>query len=498
MNDVAPFGVVVLGVAAALLLAIASNRFSERVHVPAPALFLLAAALASDVFPVLGSLPLRTNERIVTVALIFILFDGGMQIGWARFRGAAVPILVVGVAGTVLTAAALSVLAHLLFGFDWRAALLLGAALAPTDPAVVFSVLGRREIAGRTKTILQGESGANDPVGIALMVALLGAAGGGWQAVGGGAATFGLQMVVGVGVGVAGGYLLQQFMRRVPLPNEALYPVRTAASAALIYGAADLLGGSGFLAVLLAGIVVGDARAPYKPEIERFSSALSSLAEIVVFTVLGLTVDLHQFVTTDELWVGLAIAALLILVVRPAMVGPLLLPARLRRGEKVFVLWGGLKGAVPILLGLFVLGAGIPDGHRIYGVVFVVVLVSVVVQGGLIPRFAHLLHIPMRTAQLEPWALGMRFQAEPEGLHRHFVAAGSAADGTAIENLDLGEDAWISMISRDGRMVQVRGGTVLRAGDEVLALGEVDVGRLFTDSEPSDPPEPPGAGEAGR
>lgn len=486
MSGLESFGVTVLAVAAAVLLAIASNRFSERVHVPAPALFLLAAAVASDVFPLLGSVPLDLDERIVTVALIFILFDGGMQIGWARFRGAAAPILVIGLAGTVLTAAGLAAAAHLLFGFGWRTALLLGTALAPTDPAVVFSVLGRREIAGRTGTILKGESGANDPVGIALMVALLGAGGAGWHAVAGGAVTFAQQMLVGAVVGAAGGYLLLLVMRRVPLPNEALYPARVAVSAAVVYGAAAALGGSGFLAVLLAGVVVGDARAPYKQEIERFSSALASLAEIVVFTLLGLTISLRQLVTSDELLVGLAMAALLILVVRPGLVGPLVWPVRLRVGEKVFVLWSGLKGAVPILLGLFALESGVEDGRRVYGVVFVVVLVSVVVQGGLVPRFAHLLGVPMRTAELEPWALGMRFQTEPHGLHRYFVGVGSAADGTAIEDLDLGEDAWISMIGRQGRMVQVRGSTVLQAGDEVLAIGDpqVDVGRLFGAGQP--------------
>jgi cell volume regulation protein A len=273
-------------------------------------------------------------------------------------------------------------------------------------------------------------------------------------------------------------------MRRVPLPNESLYPARVAVSAAAVYGAAAALGGSGFLAVLLAGVVVGDARAPYKQEIERFSAGLASLAEIVVFTLLGLTISLREVVSSDELLVGLGMAALLILVVRPGLVGPLLWPVRLRVGEKLFVLWSGLKGAVPILLGLFALESGAEDGGRVYGVVFVVVLVSVVVQGGLVPRFAHLLGVSMRTAELEPWALGLRFQTEPHGLHRYFVDVGSAADGTAIEDLDLGEDAWVSMISRQGQMVQVRGSTVLQAGDEVLAIGDpqVDVGRLFSSS----------------
>jgi potassium/hydrogen antiporter len=173
MSDVEHFALIMLVVAVAITAAVLSNRISERIRVPAPAIFLLAAAVASDVVPTLGEVSVTTVQRVVTVALAVILFDGGMHIGWRRFREAAGPVIWVGVAGTFVTAAALAALAHILFGLEWRAALLLGTALAPTDPAVVFSVLGRREVAGRSGTILEGESGANDPVGIALMASLL-------------------------------------------------------------------------------------------------------------------------------------------------------------------------------------------------------------------------------------------------------------------------------------------------------------------------------------
>jgi cell volume regulation protein A len=487
MTDVEPFGVAILLVAVALLVAVVSNRLSERIHVPAPALFLVAAAVVSDQFPALASFPVKTDERLVTVALIFILFDGGMQIGWHRFREVVGISLWMGVVGTIVTAAAVGAAAHLLFGFDWLPALLLGTALAPTDPAMVFSVLGNREISGRSGTILKGEAGANDPVGIALMVVLLGASGAsGLQAVGSGVLTFVVQMVVGAAVGAVGGYLLVQFMRRVPLPNAALYPVRTMASAAVIYGAAAVLHGSGFLAVLLAGIIVGDERAPYKHEIERFASGLGSVSEIVAFTVLGLTIDLHDVLTSDVLWIGLALGALLILLIRPVLVGLLIAPARLARGERAFVLLAGLKGAVPVLLGLFALGAGTSQGSRVYGVVFVVVLVSAVGVGGFLPALARALKVPMRTVELEPWALGMRFRSEPDGLHRHVVAPGSPAEGTRISDLALGEDSWISMVSRRGHLVEVHGDTAFEAGDEVLAIGDAsaDLGRLFDAQEP--------------
>jgi cell volume regulation protein A len=474
VSDVHAFGLVVLLVAVAVLVAVLSNRTSERLGVPAPALFLVAAACASDWFPDLGSLPVVTDERIVTVALIFILFDGGLQIGWREFRGSAGAILWLGVVGTAVTATAVALLAHGLFSFDWKLSLLLGAALAPTDPAMVFSVLGGREITGRTGTILKGESGANDPVGIALMAVLLGAGGSGFGAVAHGVGVFALQMAVGGVVGALGGMLLVQLVRHVPLPNESLYPIRALAGAAAIYGVADVLHGSGFLAVLLAGIVLGDARAPYKRDVERFSSGLGSLAEIVVFTVLGLTINLGDVFSGGIVWTGLAIAALLTFVVRPVLVGLLMVRMRLAGGEKAFVLWSGLKGAVPILLGLFALADGGAGTHRLYLVVFVVVLVSAVAQGGLVPAMARWLKVPMRMVPLEPWSLGVRFSAEPTGLAHHVVESGSVADGTKIESLPLGEDSWISLVRRGGELLELRGGTELRAGDDVLAISAPD------------------------
>jgi len=399
VSGVEKFGLMVFVAALVGLAAVLSNRLAERLRIPAPAIFLVSAAVASDLLPRLGKVEIVTVERVVSVALAVILFDGGMRIGWRRLRPAAAATLWIGVAGTLVTAAALAVCAHLLFGLDWRPALLLGTALAPTDPAVVFSVLGRREIAGHAGTLLEGESGANDPVGIALLVALLAAGGSGLGTAGVVAAQFGLQMVVGLAVGVAGGRLLLWLMRRGPLPSEALYPLRVLTGALAIYGAATAAKGSGFLAVLVAGVVIGDERAPHKGQIHHFHSALASLAEIVAFILLGLTVRLADLPDGNAWLIGLALAALLALAIRPLLVGLLLWPIHLRRGERVFVLWTGLKGAVPILLGTFILEAGIADGDRLYEIIFTVVAFSVIVQGGLVPTLARRLKVPMRTVE---------------------------------------------------------------------------------------------------
>ena len=484
MTGTYQFGFVVLVIGLVGIAAVLSNRLSARMRIPAPAFFLICASIAAQLWPNATLLPIATVERVVTVALAIILFDGGMHIGWRRFRTAAAAIVWVGVAGTLVTAAGAATAAHFVAGMDWRLALLLGTAVAATDPAVVFSVFGRREIAGRTGVLLEGESGANDPVGIALLAALLASHGSAasvaWHVV----AEFTLQMAVGTAVGVLGGILLLAFMRRVPLPSEGLYSPRVLVSVLCIFGLAVVARGSGFLAVFVAGILIGDEPAPYKREIERFHTSLASLAEIVAFVMLGLTLRLSSLGHGDAWAEGLAIAALLAFVIRPVLVGLVSLPVRLSLRERVFFLWTGLKGAVPILLGMTILESGTAGAATAYEVIFVIVGFSVTVQGGLVPTLAHRLGIPLRTVDPEPWSLGVRFSQEPEGMHRYQVAAGSPADGSAIGELPCGEDVWVSLIIRDGSLVTVGADTTLRAGDEVLVLADPDnaqaLDRLFT------------------
>ena len=331
-----------------------------------------------------------------------ILFDGGMHIGWERFRSQARAVVWLGVAGTVATAGGIAVLAHLIFDLSWTESLLLGTALAPTDPAVVFSVLGGQEISGRTGTLLEGESGANDPVGIAMMVALLGVhdAGGG-VAILHGLAEFGVQMVVGAAVGIGGGLAMRVFMGRIRLPSEGLYALRALASAFAVYGLATVAHGSGFLAVLIAGIVVGDLEMPHRKEIRRFSGSLASIAEIIAFVVLGLTIDIGSLFRANAWLIGLVLAMLLAFVVRPVLGGLVLMPIRLSRGERIFVLWSGLKGAVPILLGVFIVSAGALHRDQIYAIIFVVVLFSVIVQGGMVPWVARRCGVLVRDVREE-------------------------------------------------------------------------------------------------
>ena len=345
------------------------SRFPPTFRIPPAAFLLVAAAVVSDLVPALQP-SVHAVEWVATVALVVILFDGGASIGWRRFRASAAPIASLGVAGTFATAGVVACGCHWALDLGWTTSGLLGAAVAPTDPAVMFSVLRGREIPGRARTILEGESGANDPVGIALMLGLIELATHAdetfWVVV----RVFCQQMAVGVVVGVLGGFALRKLPVRLTIPLVAA-----------TYALAAVLDGSGFLAVFVAGVATGDLRPPFEQE------RLSTLGEITVFVALGLTVGITAISATRWLE-GLALAAFLTVVARPVAVRALLAPTRLGRDEKRLVTWGGLKGAVPILLASFALSHHVDDATRIYETVFVVVLVSVVVQGAWLTRRA--------------------------------------------------------------------------------------------------------------
>ena len=346
--------------------------------VPAAAFWLVAAAAGATVLPSLSP-SVNVVQWIATVALVVILFDGGVSIGWRRFRASALPIASLGVPGTFATAGLLACFCHWALGLAWLTAGLVGGAVAPTDPAVMFSVFGDREVTGRTGTILEGESGANDPVGIALMLGLIELATHAGESFWVVVRVFTEQMAIGLAFGIAGGWLMQRTARSVVL-------------AGVVFTLAYLCHGSGFLAAFVAGILAGDADSH---RLDALRDRVASLAEVVVFLALGLTIDLGQL-SLARWGEGLAVAAVVALAARPVVVLALLAPTDLRLGERLFVGWGGLKGAVPILLAAFALVHHVHDATRIYETVFVVVLASVVAQGGTIAPAARRFGVELR------------------------------------------------------------------------------------------------------
>jgi cell volume regulation protein A len=356
--------------------------------VPLALVLLLGAALVSGAWPGSGApIPVATAEPVAVGALVLILLGGGMDIGAARLRAAAADVGLLAVPGTFATAGAMTVAAHLVVGLDWKTAGVLGAALAPTDPAVVFSVLGG-SARGRARTVLEGEAGVNDPAGIALLIGVLEVATHPDASVLVVLREFVVQMGLGAAAGAAGGWALVVLMRRLAGSPRSATLVLLLTGAGLLYGAVALVGGSGFLAVFVAGLALGDAATPDQREAEEDVSRLSSVAEVVVFVALGLTIPLFAIHGSDWL-AGVALALLLGALVRPVVVAACLARSRLDRRERAFVTLGGLKGAVPILLAALAVLGNAPDAARLYDLVFVVVLVSVGAQGSLVAPAAR-------------------------------------------------------------------------------------------------------------
>jgi cell volume regulation protein A len=261
----------------------------------------------------------------------------------------------------------------------------------------MFSVLAGREIEGDSAAILKGEAGANDPVGIAVLLALVGVAASGhgsvWTALG----SVGLELGIGSVVGVGGGFALVWIARNVSLPEHGLYPLRTLAGALVIFGGAAALHGSGFIAVFIAGMIVGDAKLPHEAEIRSFHEAVSQLGEIAVFVPLGLTITLSSFLDARQVLEGVALALILAVVARPVPTVLLLLPSSLAANERYLIAWAGLKGAVPIMLATLPVVDGIDHADAIFHLAVIVVLVSVTLQAASIPWVAARLGLPLRT-----------------------------------------------------------------------------------------------------
>ena len=389
MSEITDFALILLPVAGGLALAILSTRVSARLPIPAPGIFLLAAAVVAQVFPdASDSVSIQRVERIAVIALIVILLNGGMNIGWRRMRRSLNPVVSLGVLGTFLTAALIAVVAHFLLGFTWTLAGIVGAALAPTDPAVMFSVLGGTEIRGRAGTILEGEAGVNDPAGIALMLGMIELASHDGTSLLSVVSEFGIAMGVGVALGFLGARLLSPLACHAKLSSEELRPVLLAALAIVLYAVTSLAHGSGFLAVFVAGLVLGDTEVGAERLVTEFTQSLAGLAEIVVFAALGLTVQLDtlSFTTWRD---GAVLTLILALAIRPVVAAVTLARARLEPGDRIFIAWSGLKGAVPILLAAFAVLDGVEGATSVYGLVFVAVLFSVFGQGSLVPAVAR-------------------------------------------------------------------------------------------------------------
>ncbi|WP_344008584.1 potassium/proton antiporter, partial [Isoptericola halotolerans] len=399
-----PADVWILAAGALLVAAILAAGFAGKVRIPGLLLFLVLGMLVAD--DGLGLVRLSDVElaqTLGTVGLLLILFEGGLTTKPGDVRRAAGPALVLATAGVVVTAAVVALAGWWLLDLDPLTAMLIGAVVSSTDAAAVFAVLRRSPLPRRMSALLEVESGANDPVAIMLTVGLVATFTGSpdptdWV-------VFGVTQILGgvlVGalVGLAGSWMLS----RAALGPTGVYPVLALGIAGLAYGTAALVGGSGFLAVYIAGLVVGAKVTLHRREIRTFHEGLSNTAEVGLFLLLGMLVFPSQLPPVAG--TAVLVAVVLVLVARPLAVGLCLVWFGYSWREILFVSWVGLRGAVPIVLATFPAVAGYPEGDLIFNVVFFVVLTSAAIQGVSIRWVARVLGIEATPHDLDPVTSG--------------------------------------------------------------------------------------------
>ena len=408
----------------------------------------------------------RLAFRLGTAALVLILFDGGLNTPKASLRQALWPALSLATVGVAITAGVLAVGVRLL-GFGWPEALLLGAVVSSTDAAAVFAVLRASgvQLKKRVGATLELESGLNDPMAVILTLSFTAyLAGNGGEGVTDLLLQVPLQLAIGGLLGVGFGIAGRKLLRVIRLPVGGLYPVLTLALALFAFSVPTLLPGSGFLAVYLTGMVIGNAEIPYRTGIVRFHDALAWCGQVAMFLMMGLLVFPSRLLEVAP--VGLAVGLILALVARPLAVVPILLPFRFPARETALVAWVGLRGAVPIILATFPVLEGVPGAERLFDVVFFVVVVSAVIPGGTVSWTSRRLGVHTETPAAPPAVLEMSTTRKLNGvIGVYYVEPALPVANVPIQEVPLEGSATVMLIIRGDELIAPRGDTVLLPGD---------------------------------
>ena len=459
-----------------VLIGVLASKVSTHLGVPALLLFLGVGMLAgSDGLGGIHFEDFELAQSLGIVALAFILFAGGMSTSWAEARPVLAPGVALATVGVVVTALVAGGIAAWALELSATTGFLLGAIISSTDAAAVFSVLRSRNVSlrGQVRPLLELESGSNDPMAVFLTVGFLELLTDPDRSVLSLLPLFAQQMAVGATFGYlfARGTVLA--INRLRLGYEGLYPVVTLAVVVLTYGVTALLGGSGFLAVYVAGIVMGNREFLHKKSLMRFHDAIAWLSQISMFLVLGLLVFPSQLPAVAGR--ALLVAAALVFVARPLAVLIALAPTSLSVRARAMVSWVGLRGAVPIILATFPLAADVDEAETIFNAVFFIVLTSVLLQGTTIPLIARWLGVdaPIPARPLYP----LEAVSSTDGstsLNEITIPADSPVAGRQLVEIGLPAGALLVLISRDGQFVVPQGATVLLSGDATLVLADPD------------------------
>ena len=456
------------------LTSILASVVTPRLGVPLLFVFLVIGMLAGEDGP--GGIhfgDFQLANLAGTAALAVVLFDGGMRTHIADFRVGLRPALSLATVGILITAGIVGAFSAWLLDLSWAEGLLIGAIVGSTDAAAVFSLLHTNAVSlnQRVTSALEIESGTNDPMAVFMTLALLGFliepvhttwVDSLWL--------FIKQMGIGSLFGLGGGVLLVRALNRLEL-SDSLYPLLCLFSGLLIFGLTAILGGSGFLAAYLAGVVVGNRKVRAFAGIRRFHDGIAWMSQIGMFVILGLLVTPHKLLPVAI--PGLLISAVLIVVARPIAVGVSLLPFRFPWREQAYLSWMGLRGSVPILLATYPWLAGVAHASLFFNVAFFIVLVSLVVQGSTVAPAAKLLglQLPQVTAQVHRVDLDLPGQSGYEVVS-YRLEPSSALIGVRPKDLPLDDTSRVICVARSGHVLRYRDWGTLRAGDYVSLLAE--------------------------
>lgn len=466
--DVHDLDMFVLVGSAVTLLAILAVRVSSKAGLPSLLIYLLMGVVLGESGFGIHFENAELAHALGFAALAIILAEGGLTTNWHEMRASirlGVSLATIGVAISVLIVA---VGAHYVLGLPWELAVILGAVTSPTDAAAVFSVLRVVPLPKKLTGSLEAESGLNDAPTVVL-VTLVASGAADEHGPLGLLGIIGYELAAGAVIGLAAGYGGAWVMRRAALPSSGLYPLAVLTLALLGYGIATSVHASGFAAVYVGALVLGNMELPHRAATRSFAEGVAWLAQIGLFVMLGLLLSPGRI--TLEI-VGLAVVAglMLTLVARPVSVLASSLVQPLPPRELAFISWAGLRGAVPIVLMTIPLAEGVDGAERLFDIVFVMVVVYTVLTGPTLPTVARVLHVVRRS---EP--RGLEVEAAPleriaADLLQVAISPGSKMHGVEVGELRLPPGASVSMVIRDGQTIVPERRTVLRHGDDLLVV----------------------------
>ncbi len=467
-----PIETILIALALLLFVSIFASKTSSRFGVPALLLFLFIGMLAGSegIGGIYFDNP-RLAQYIGVVALIFILFSGGMETEWKAVRPIVKEGITLATIGVLLTAVFLGGFVVCVLKFSPIEGLLLGSIVSSTDAAAVFSVLRSKKISlkGSLRPLLEFESGSNDPMAVLLTIGFTGLIAGINSSVPRMLAGFVLQMAVGGVLGFLLGKAVVWLINKIRLEYDGLYPVLTIAAVLFIYALTTKLYGNGFLAIYIAGIILGNSTIVQKRYLIHFHSALAWLMQITMFLAMGLLVYPSRLIPSAS--TGLLVAAFLMFAARPASIFITLAPSRHTFKEKLLISWVGLRGSVPIILATYPLLAGVRQAGIMFNLVFFIVLISTLLQGTTIPFVSRLLGVdaPLKDGKKYPLEMDQT-DALNTRLVDFTVPFNSLIAGKAIAEIGLPADSLVTLIARNEEFIVPNGQTIVDPGDVLLTL----------------------------